>query len=89
MFGNVLCRIANSHLGQPEAMQVFCKDLVKNRSVTSLRYTRIRSIPYCVAVIEVQCVLLSHSLPGNEIGPGSLGVLLDAVQHCPLIKELL
>ena len=32
-------RVSDSQLGQPEAMRLFCKDLLKNKSVVELRYT--------------------------------------------------
>ena len=31
-------RVSDSQLGQPEAMRLFCKDLLKNKSVVELRY---------------------------------------------------
>ena len=56
-------RIANSQLGQPEAMKVFCADLSKNTSITSLRF-RIYVIKvlgtanlFCCAVYQIMELL--------------------------------
>jgi len=57
--------VSNSHLGEPEAMRLFCKDLLRNKSIVEL------------------------SLPNNGIGCDSLRILLDCVEHCDNIKELM
>ena len=36
-----ICRVANSQLGQPEAMKLFCKDLLRNKSIVELRWAAI------------------------------------------------